>query len=100
MLIDISKTPINNNTLRAQILGPRAHQPTPASRIEPFRLRDKYNTVLLDPIGEVLRRFGSRSVVGIYQLHGVSRAEDFGLAGLLFGREHLEAVEVAAVGDF
>jgi hypothetical protein len=48
----------------------------------------------------VLRRFGSRSVVGIYQLHGVSRAEDFGLAGLLFGGEHLEAVEIAAVGDF
>jgi hypothetical protein len=100
MLINIPKTPINNNALRAQIFGPRTHQPTPASRIKPFRLRDKNNTVLLDPIGEVLRRFGSSGVVGVYQLHSVSRAEDLGLASFLFGREHLEAVEIAAVGDF
>ena len=100
MLIDISKTPINDYTLRAQILGPRTHQPAPASRIEPFGLRNEYDTVLLDAIGEVLRWLWSCGVVGIYQLHGVSRAEDLGLAGLLFGREHLEAVEITAVWDF
>ena len=100
MLINIAKTPINNNALRTQILRPRTHQPAPARRIEPFGLRDEHNTVLLDAIGEVLRRLGSRGVVGVYQLHGVSRAEDLGVAGLLFGREHLEAVEIAAVWDF
>jgi hypothetical protein len=66
MLINIAKTPINNNTLRAQILGPRTHQTTPASRVKPFRLRDEHNTVLFDPVGEVLRRLGSRGVVGVY----------------------------------
>ena len=100
MLINITKTPINNNALRAQILGPRTHQPAPASGIKPFRLRDENNASLLDAIGEMLRRFGGRGVGGVDHLHRVRRAEDFCFAGLLRGREHFQAVQVAAVGDF
>ena len=100
MFIDIAKTAINNHALRAQILGPCAHQSAPTSRIKAPGLRNEHDTVLLDPIGEVLRRLGSRGVVGVDHLHGVSRAEDLGFAGLLLGREHFEAVEITAVWDF
>jgi hypothetical protein len=33
-------------------------------------------------------------------LHRVGGSEDFSFTGLLERREHLDAVEVAAVGDF
>lgn len=99
MLIDITKAPINNHALRTKILRPRTHQPAPARRVKPFGLRDEHYGVFLDSIGEVLGGFGSCGVVGVDHLDCVGWAEDFGFAGLLEGREHFEAVEVAAVGD-
>lgn len=100
MLINITKIAINHHALRAKILRPRAHQPAPARRIHAFGLRDEDDTVFLDAIGEVLVCFGGCSIASFDHLHRVGGSEDFSFTGLLERREHLDAVEVAAVGDF
>lgn len=100
MLINIAETPIHNNALSTQVFGSRAHQPAPASRVKTFGLRDEDNAILLDAIGKVPGRFRSCRIVGVDHLDGIRGPEDFGFACLLEGREHFEAVKVAAVGDF
>jgi hypothetical protein len=99
MLVNITKIAIDHHALRTQILCPRAHQAAPTRRVHTLGLRDEDNAVFLDPIGEVLGCFGSCGVAGFDHLNSVSGPEDLGFTCLVGGREHLDAVKIAAVGD-
>ena len=99
MLIQIPEIAIDDYTLRTQILCPCTHQPTPTSRVKTFWLRNKHYLIFANPIYEMLGWLGRGGVVGIDHLNCVGWAEEFCFAGLLVGREHFEAVEVAAVSD-
>lgn len=92
MLINIPKTPIDHHALRAHILGPRAHQPAPASGIQTLWLRHEDNAVSFNAVCEMLGGFGRARVGCIDHLNRVGWAKDFGLACLLERGEHFQAV--------
>jgi hypothetical protein len=99
MLIQIPEIAIDDYTLSTHILCPRTHQPAPTSRVKPLRLRNKHYLIFAYSIYKMLGWLGRGSVSCVNHLNCVGWSEEFCFAGLLVGREHFEAVEVAAVSD-